>query len=312
VIKRLALGCITIGLSACQPAPAAPLHILVTSSSDGSQQLSSLYLPPGIDARKSIPLAVLLHTWSFDLDQRHPVVEREAARRGWLLLAPNFRGRNDHPEACGSELAQQDVLDAVEWVRRRYPVDSTRIYVLGLSGGGHMTLLMVARAPGLWAAASAWVGISDLAQYHDAHAGDEFGGMTRQCLGGPPGASPAIDADYRRRSPVSGLAAAAAVPIDIAAGRRDDDVAFSQSVRAFNLLAAAQGLAPVSDAEIAELAGSGAGLARPSVGDTARDSTFGRPIYLRRQAGPARLTIFEGGHEWVPLAAISWLAGHHR
>src|SRR5262245_203738 len=276
-----------------------PIRIEVASTLDQSSQPSNLFLPPGLDSIKPVPLAVLLHTWSFDLDQRHRTVEAESARRGWLLLEPNFRGRNDHPEACGSALAQQDVLDAVAWVRARYRVDSTRIYVLGLSGGGHMTLLMAGRAPGLWAAASAWVGIGDLARYHQEHAADNDGAMTRRCTGGAPNSSPEVDAEYRLRSPNTRLALAAAIPIDIAAGRRDGEVAFSQSIGAFNVLAAAHGVAPVSNEEIAQLAGDGPGLTHPSVQDTARDFTFKRKMFLRRWAGPSRLTIFDGGHEWI-------------
>lgn len=289
-----------------------PERIEVTSSIDGSIQRSNLFRPPGHDSKVPAPLAVLLHTWSFDLDQRHPTVEREAAARGWLLLSPNFRGRNDHPEACGSALAQQDVLDAVAWVRQHHAVDSRRIYVLGMSGGGHMTLVMAARAPELWAAASAWVGIADLARYHNDHASDEYGAMTRQCLGGPPGASAAIDAEYRVRSPMTRLADAAAVPIDIAAGRRDPDVAFTQSILAFNTLAEAQGAPRVTDGEIAALAGPGPGLPDPAVTDTAADPAFARAIYLRRRAGPSRLTIFEGVHEWIPAVAVAWLADHQK
>ncbi|MFN0180720.1 MAG: alpha/beta hydrolase family protein [Gemmatimonadales bacterium] len=306
-----ALSLVLTGL-ACTGNPANRIRIEVTSSLDQSRQPSNLFLPPALDSTQPVPLAVLLHTWSFDLDQRHETVERESARRGWLLLEPNFRGRNDHPEACGSALAQQDVLDAVAWVRAHYRVDSTRIYVLGLSGGGHMTLLMAGRAPELWAAASAWVGIGDLARYHQDHATDGDGKMTRQCLGGPPGSSAAVDAEYRLRSPNTRLGLAAAIPIEIAAGRRDGEVAFSQSIRAFNVLAAAHGVGPVGEDEIAQLEGDGPGLARPSVEDTATDSTFKRRIHLRRWAGPSRLTIFEGGHEWIPELAIGWLADKRR
>ena len=31
-------------------------------------------------------------------------------------------------------------------------------------------------------------------------------------------------------------------------------------------------------------------------------------ILFRRQTGPARVTIFEGGHELDPAAAFAWLA----
>jgi hypothetical protein len=33
---------------------------------------------------------------------------------------------------------------------------------------------------------------------------------------------------------------------------------------------------------------------------------------LRRFAGKARVTIFEGGHESIPEAAIAWLEQHKR
>ena len=38
------------------------------------------------------------------------------------------------------------------------------------------------------------------------------------------------------------------------------------------------------------------------------DSTRKRPILFRREAGPARVTIFEGGHEGDTKAAVDWLA----
>ena len=44
------------------------------------------------------------------------------------MLVPDFRGRNEHREACESVRAQADVLDAVKWVRQHYAIDSKRIY----------------------------------------------------------------------------------------------------------------------------------------------------------------------------------------
>src|SRR5262245_4625447 len=145
-------------------------RIDVRSSADGSLQPAYVYLPTQLV--RPAPLAVLLHTWSFDLEQRDSTVEVEARTRGWILLVPNFRGRNDHPQACGSPAAQQDILDAVAWIRSHYEVDDRRIYLLGLSGGGYMTMLMAGRHPEPWAAASAWVGISDLRDWYMSHSGD--------------------------------------------------------------------------------------------------------------------------------------------
>ena len=32
--------------------------------------------------------------------------------KNWFYLFPNFRGANKHPAACGSQFAQQDIIDA--------------------------------------------------------------------------------------------------------------------------------------------------------------------------------------------------------
>ena len=148
-----------------------------------------------------------LHTWSGGLEQRLPKMEQEAERRGWIYLFPHFRGPNSTPEACGSEMAQQDILDARNWVLKRYPVDKRRIYLSGASGGGHMTMLMAGRHPQAWTAASAWVGISDLAAWHKRHAKGRYGQMVRQSCGGPPGASDEVDRQYKLRSPLTWLGA---------------------------------------------------------------------------------------------------------
>ncbi|MBA3638463.1 MAG: prolyl oligopeptidase family serine peptidase [Acidobacteria bacterium] len=235
----LLVGSVASGLRAVQtqelpPLPQGRQRIQVTSSLDGSLQDSYLIVPASRSsgaARR--PLAVLLHTWSNDLEQRQPEVEAEAEARNWLLLAPNFRGRSDHPEACGSRFAQQDILDAVAWVRSHYAVDEQRVYVLGLSGGGFMTMLMAARYPQSWAAASAWVGISDLRAWYDEHEADDYGKMMRACLGGSPKDSDEIATTYRERSPLTYLRAGLDVPFDLAAGKDDPTVSVRHTLQAF-------------------------------------------------------------------------------
>lgn len=281
-------------------------RIEVRSSADGSLQPSYLYLPPQL--AEPAPLAVLLHSWSFDLEQRDSTVEAEARARGWILLAPNFRGRNDHPQACGSPTAQQDILDAVSWTREHYRVDGRRIYLLGRSGGGYMAMLMAARHPEPWAAASAWVGISDLREWYAAHSDDQYGEMMRACFGGSPSASTLTDREYQARSPVSHLSTTLGVPMDLAAGRFDRVVSVSHTLRAFQLLAPGV----LTDADVDALLQPGPGLANPSPTDTASDGLLGRRIFLRRTAGPYRVTVFDGEHEWVPRAAIVWLADQRK
>jgi predicted peptidase len=181
---------------------------------------------------------------------------------------------------------------------------------MGMSGGGYMTLLMAGRHPELWAAASAWVGINDVGLWYADHGNDTYGAMMRRCFGGAPGSSDSVTAEYRARSPITWLPHATALPVDIAAGRDDPEVPMSHSVQAFNGLARAIGSEPVNPDELAELTRPQGMLSRPTVADTAADPVWARRLWLRRLAGPSRLTIFDGVHEWLPGAVLDWLDRH--
>jgi len=290
--------------------------VLITSSADGTKQPSYVILPAGFDPDgKPVPLLVSLHTWSGNLEQRNAPLEKLAEQRGWIYLFPNFRGPNQHPDACGSQLAQQDILDAVEWAKKKYPIDVRRIYLTGVSGGGHMTLLMAGRHPEVWAAASAWVGISDLAAWHKKHAGSKYGRMMEQSCGGAPGDSKAVDNEYRQRSPLTYLHRAVELPLDIAAGVHDGysgSVPIHHSLDAFNVIAKAAKANLISAAEIKQLSRPSGHLDQPLASDQVEDATFGRRIFLRRTANKARVTIFEGGHEGIAAAAVAWLERHQK
>ena len=289
-------------------------RIHVPSSLDGTEQPCYLTLPDGFRPDgPPVPLLVSLHTWSGDVEQRDRKMEEEALGRGWIYLWPHFRGANKAPDACGSEKAQQDILDAVDWVLQRYPVDRRRIYLTGASGGGHMAMLMAGRHPQRWTAVSAWVGISDLAAWHARQAKSPYGEMIRASCGGPPGASAAVDQQYRLRSPKTWLHRAVEVPLDLSAGVHDGhkgSVPIRHTLEAFNVVAAAQGLPGVTEEEIAQLSRPNGRLERPQASDREEDPALGRAIYLRRTAGKARVTIFEGGHERIAPAAAAWLAEH--
>ena len=309
------LSAISPGLSA-QALPPAGRHVIeVESSVDGSLQPSYLILPDNFGNRvDKVPMVVSLHSWSFGFQQRWPDLEAGVAERGWIYLFPDFRGRNDKIEACASDIAKQDVIDALDWVISRYPVDQDRVYITGISGGGFMTLAMIATYPDRWAAASAWVPLSDLRAWYDFHAGDTYGDMTRRCMGGNPGDDPRIAAEMDRRSPLHGLAAAKEIPVDIAAGSRDGHngapIPVWHSLVAFNVIAEAVGGQKVSADEIAQLSRHEPRLDNPRESDMIADSTFGRRILLRRYAHNSRVTVFEGDHEGLPGAALAWFDAH--
>lgn len=292
-------------------------RISFTSTYDSTPQSAYLIVPRRVHQQAvAYPIVVALHTWSANMEQRemYGELEREAQTRGWLYLFPDFRGADDHPLACGSDAACRDVIDALNWTAAHFALDTDRIYLAGMSGGGYMAMLEASRFPERWTAVSAWVGISDLVSWYGIHADRQYGRDMRRCFGGAPQERPEVRAQYESRSPLGRLAAAKDVPFDFAAGRDDghgvNPVPVSQTLAAFNAVAAAAGVAAVSDGEIRQLSAYGGTLENPQPSDTAHDPLFARRIFLRRFAGNSRVTIFDGGHEWIPRAVAEWLASH--
>lgn len=291
-------------------------EIRVTSTVDGSSQPSRLWAPEVGDA--AAPLLVSLHSWSGDYTQDRSEWQAQAVARNWIYLQPNFRGVNDHPEACGSALARQDILDAIAWVIQRHRVDTQRVYLAGVSGGGHMSLLMAARHPERFSAVSAWVGISDLEAWYQFHSRtgrpERYAQMIAASCGGAPGTSADVDQQYRERSSIHFLANAVGLPLDINAGVTDGktgSVPIHHSLRAYNVVAGAGGHETIAEAEMDFLWEHGH-LERPRASDDALDAAYERTILLRRQAGAARVTVFDGGHEGLPVSACRWLATQSR
>lgn len=292
--------------------PPAVRRVSIVSRADGSEQMAAFYDSGSARAR---PLLVALHTWSYDYDQEMNIPYAAwCIAHDWVLIAPSFRGPNNRPAATGSELAAQDVLDAVAWAEAHARVDRRRICLVGVSGGGHMALLMAGRTPDLWAGVSAWVPITDLAAWHAEcrAAGRPYADDLERSCGGAPGDGPAVDTQYRARSPLTYLHSGARTPLDINAGIYDGhtgSVPISHALRAFNAVAAAGDR--IGEADIAHFVAHAA--VPPRLAGEWPDPLYGeRRVLFRRQSGNARITIFDGGHEIIYEAALNWLAGMRR
>jgi dipeptidyl aminopeptidase/acylaminoacyl peptidase len=289
----------------------SPREVRYVSSADGTSQPAMFHAPEG---GEPVPLVVALHTWSGDYRQNHHSgVAKWCVANGWAYIHPNFRGPNRRPEATGSELVVKDIASAVEYAKRTAAIDSSAIYLVGTSGGGYTALVMAGRRPELWAGVSAWVPISDLAAwYRECRASKRkyYKDIAASC-GGPPGAGPAVDREYRARSPLTHLARARGVPLHISAGIHDGhsgSVPVSHSLRAFNELAEPGDRIPPEDIRLF--------VKEERVPERLRarvdDPSYGRkrPLF-RRTSGAATVTIFDGGHELVAPAAIAWILSVH-
>ncbi len=202
-------------------------EILVKSSVDGTLQPSLFYKSPN-DGR---PLLVGLHTWSYDrfnqVDNMVPVAEQY----DFNLLLPEFRGPNlaSNPnctKACGSREAKSDIRDAIDYVLENYNVDKDNIFLLGASGGGHMSLMMAGYIPEYFKAIASFVPISDLARWK---------------VESPRYAS-AVDAccenadEMLLRSPINYIDKIATANLKIFHGKYDHIVPVQQSIDFFNEL----------------------------------------------------------------------------
>ena len=61
--------------------------MIATTVVDFQFKSKFLILHPGYEpGARAVPFVVSLHTWSFDLEQRHEDLEAAVAERGWIYL----------------------------------------------------------------------------------------------------------------------------------------------------------------------------------------------------------------------------------
>ena len=142
-------------------------EILIKSTMDGTMQPSLFYKS---NTKGKRPLLVGLHTWSHDRFNQIDNMLPYAEKYDFNLLLPEFRGNNlkTNPictEACGSDYAKQDIKDAIDYITENENIDKDNIFLLGLSGGGHMSLLMAGFIPEYFKAIGAYVPITDLEKW---------------------------------------------------------------------------------------------------------------------------------------------------
>jgi pimeloyl-ACP methyl ester carboxylesterase len=295
-------------LTGSQPVPGWPTNVLelaYLSSADQTLQPALVYQALSNDPK---PLLVALHTWSGNYLQSEPDFANWCIANDWHFIHPNFRGSNNNSNALGSELAVQDIVSAVEFMRVNCNVDTNRIYLVGVSGGGHASLLLAGRHPEIWAGVSAWCGISDIAAWWrqcDGTANDGYANNIEAACGGSPATNTNALNQCILRSPATYLAQATHLALDINHGVNDGrsgSVPFTHALYAFNVVAA-----PVDVLTEAQITNFYATQISPEPADP--DPLYGSKAPLfRRLSGNTRVTIFDGGHEIISNAALRWLA----
>jgi predicted esterase len=281
--------------------------IKVTSSKDGKPG-PALYFNSG--SKKKKPLLVVLHSWSDEYLQQASIPFCLWAKKyDWVFIQPNYRGIFQTPEAMGSELAIQDIVDAVNYAKKNANVDASRVYLTGASGGGMGSLLAVSHHPEIWAGVAAWVPVVDIFDWFKYNAKFPSRKYRQQIIaaaGGDPTKSKKAEAETKERSPISHLNQAIKVPILIAHGIKDILVPPDHSLRAYNLLADEKDR--LTDEQINYILKNKA--VPQNLKSSSTDTYFGAAdpkVHLVKKSANVTLVLFEGVHDLVYNPTLLWL-----
>lgn len=103
-------------------------------------------VPPEAKASKPIPLVIALHGMGgsenlfFDA-YGHGEIVRQARRRGWMVVATRADGL----------FAAPPVVDVIDELSRRYPIDKSRVFLVGHSMGAAQAVSLAKLHPERWA-----------------------------------------------------------------------------------------------------------------------------------------------------------------
>ncbi len=176
------------------------------------------------------------------LYERHIPFVREAVARGFVVIAPEYRGSIGYGRAFydaidygGAEV--DDVVTAVSVLKAQYPsVDPARIGIIGWSHGGFIALHAIFRNPLTFRAAAAMVPVTNL--FHRlARKGVE---QQRRAIdpqnrfGGGPAERPEV---YRYRSPLFHVDELR-VPLLVHVADNDEDVNIDEAMQLVDALRA--------------------------------------------------------------------------
>jgi poly(3-hydroxybutyrate) depolymerase len=277
--------------------------VQIPSGKDGHVQMAYLY---GTKATDPAPLVVSLHTWSGDYTQKD-TISGLCKSLDLNYIHPDFRGENNTTNACCSELALTDIDEAISYAIENANVDTSRIYVIGLSGGGYATLSVFMKSIHRIKKFSAWVPISDLVAWYRESSirGNKYAQDILNCTSSVDSVLDLHTA--KEKSPIYWDTPTGKLDqssLHIYTGVNDGVVSITQSINFYNKvlsdLHVEDASTFVSDHEKLELL-----EYRQKLGEYGKIAD--REVFLRKRHGGLKLVIFEGSHEILTEYALDEL-----
>ncbi len=291
----------------------------ITSTADQSKQSAYFFKARSSNPR---PLVVKLHAWSADYTKVDDIASM-CIKEDYNYIHPDFRGPNNRPEACASDLVLQDIEDAIDYAIAHSNVDTTSIHIIGGSGGGHATMFCYMRIRHHIKTFTAWASISDLVDYYYECAGRrtkyaKYMQDLEQVTSGLPkdGFVPYFDVhEACRRSPVmmdTPVKERENSKLFIYAGIHDGglegDVPFTHSMKFFNKV--------VSDFDCSDTK---TRFSNEEMLRLMEWQTTGAPankkhlvvLIQRHYLDKVQINLFEGGHEMIMDRALDGVKGQN-
>ncbi|NOY95321.1 MAG: prolyl oligopeptidase family serine peptidase [Chlorobi bacterium] len=278
----------------------------IKSSLDNNIQKAYFYKSR---SNKPRPLIVSLHTWSGYYNQNDKLAEL-CKSKDLNYIHPDFRGANFTGNACCSELVLSDIDESITYAIGNSNVDTSKIFVIGVSGGGYATLSTFMKSKHNIKKFSAWASISDLiAWYNESRIRkSNYAENILKCTKSVNGVLNKEIA--KQKSPIywaTPLNKLSNSKISIYAGIYDGiqgSVPITHSINFYNKLMSDLSVTDsskyVSDKEKLELL-----EYRRPLGDFGKIS--GRDICLIKEFQNIKLVIFEGNHEMLTEFALNEL-----
>ena len=159
---------------------------------DGTEQKYVLVLPAGFAGEAGCEVLIALHghgsdRWQFATgeDDQFRAVREVAARRGMILVSPDYRA----PASWMGPTAEADLVQIIEEVREKYR--ASRVQLCGGSMGGASCLAFAALHPELLDGVASMNGMANYLEF------ENFGGSIAESFGGT---KDEIPLEYKRRS----------------------------------------------------------------------------------------------------------------
>jgi hypothetical protein len=160
------------------PQPGVATELDVTDEWNQTEQQYVALLPPEYSPQHRYPLLIVLHAagstpdqeltwWAGNTERQGP-----AQRYGYITIAPHYAGEQQTAYNYSAE-AHDAVLECLRDARKRFRVDSDRIYLAGHGMGGDACFDIGMSLPGVFAGVVPMTGVTDrFCMYYKENAPD--------------------------------------------------------------------------------------------------------------------------------------------